>query len=97
MAVLMEMSIFSISGEVSKRCEVVKILKTLQERNINFELASMGTSVECKDMSEALEVLKLATECMDTKRYYVIAKFDCYEGKEKMLETRSQSVLKDLG
>ncbi|WP_104697730.1 MULTISPECIES: thiamine-binding protein [unclassified Helicobacter] len=96
MAVLMEMSIFSISGEISKRQEVVNVLKTLKQKGVKFELASMGTSVECKDMSEALEVLKIATDSIDAKRYYVIAKFDCYEGRQGMLETRSASVLKDL-
>ena len=96
MAVLMEMSVFSISGEISKRKEVVGILRELKARGIDFELGAMGTSVECENMKSALEVLELATSCIDAKRYYVIAKFDCYEGRSGMLDNRVSSVLSEV-
>ncbi|RDU74206.1 hypothetical protein CQA57_02760 [Helicobacter anseris] len=96
MAVLMELSIFSISGEISKKKEVVKILQEFKANNIDFELSAMGTSIECKDMQEALRILKIATDCMDCKRYYVIAKFDCYDGRDNMLATRTKSVLQEI-
>ena len=47
-------------------------------------------------MKSALEVLELATSCIDAKRYYVIAKFDCYEGRSGMLESRVSSVLSEV-
>lgn len=96
MAVLMEMSIFSISGEVSKRKEVVSILRGLQQKGIEFELGAMGTSIECEDMKKALEILEFATSCIDAKRYYVIAKFDCYANKKAMLKTRVDSVMQEV-
>ncbi len=96
MAVLMEISVFSIHGEISKRKEVVSILQGFKQKGIVFELGAMGTSVECVDMKEALSVLEFATSCIDAKRYYVIAKFDCYKDREGMLAHRVDSVMREV-
>lgn len=96
MAVLLELSIFSISGAVSKRGEVVEVLRAFEMRGIKAHLNPMGTSVECEDMSKALEVLQIAYDCMDAKRFYIIAKFDCYPERKNMLEGRVDRVLREL-
>lgn len=96
MAVLLELSIFSISGEVSKRKEVAEVLRTLESRGIQTHLNPMGTVIECEDMPKALEVLQIAHDCMDTQRFYIIAKFDCYPERKNMLEGRVQRVLQEL-
>lgn len=96
MAVLLELSIFSISGEVSKRGEVVKVLKAWEEKGIKAYLNAMGSVIEAKDMQEALRAIEIANECMDARRYYAIAKFDCFPEREKMLEGRVQKVLGEL-
>lgn len=96
MAVLLELSIFSISGEVSKRGEVAKVLKAWEKEGIKAHLNPMGSVVEAKDMQEALRAIEVANDCMDAKRYYAIAKFDCFPEREKMLEGRVQRVLEEL-
>lgn len=92
MSVLMDFSIFSIHGNLSKKDEVIKVLKKLKEKNIKFKLHSMGTCIECKNMKEALKILNLASKCMDTKRYYINAKFDCYKGRKNAIKQKIQSI-----
>lgn len=95
MAVLLELSIFSIHGDMSKREEVAKVLRTWEQNGIKAHLNAMGSVVEAKDMQEALRAIEIANSCMDCRRYYVIAKFDCYPEREKMLEGRVERVLKE--
>lgn len=96
MAVLLELSIFSISGEVSKRGEVIRVLRAWEARGIKAYLNAMGSVVEAKNMQEALKAIEIANACMDAKRYYAIAKFDCFPEREEMLEGRVQRVLDEL-
>lgn len=96
MAVLLELSVFSICGEVSKRGEVARILRVFEDRGIEAHLNPMGTSVECEDMPKALEVLQIAYDCMDSQRFYIIAKFDCYPQRKNMLEGRVERVLEEV-
>lgn len=93
MAVLLELSIFSISGEVSKRHEVALVISALKREGFKPILAEMGTTLQAKDMDEALKAIKVASDAMDAKRYYVIAKFDCYPQREEMVEGRVERVL----
>lgn len=92
MSVLMEFCIFSISGEVSKSAEVAKVLKKLESKNIAYKLNPMGTCVECKSMKKALKVLEMAASCFDSKRFYITAKFDCYEGRQGALKSKLKAV-----
>lgn len=96
MAILLELSIFSISGEVSKRSEVAKVFRAWKKEGIKAHLNPMGSVVEAKDMQEALRAIEVANECMDAKRYYAIAKFDCFPEREEMLAGRVQRVLEEL-
>ncbi|TKX30273.1 hypothetical protein CQA38_01130 [Campylobacter sp. MIT 12-5580] len=96
MSVLMEFCIFSISGEVSKSAEVAKVLKKLKRKNIAYELNAMGTCVECKSMKKALKVLKMASKCFDAQRFYITAKFDCYEGRQGALKSKLKAVEEKL-
>lgn len=93
MAVLLELSIFSINGEVSKRTEVAKVLKAWEKEGIKAHLNAMGSVIEAKNMHEALRAIEIASACMDARRYYAIAKFDCFAEKESMLEGRIERVL----
>ncbi|MCE3046817.1 thiamine-binding protein [Helicobacter kayseriensis] len=96
MAVLLELSIFSIHGEISKREEVAKVLRAWEQSGIKAHLNAMGSVVEAKDMQEALRAIEIANSCMDCRRYYAIAKFDCYPEREKMLGGRVERVLEEV-
>lgn len=96
MAVLLELSIFSISGEVNKREEVAEVLRAFKDKGVEAHLNPMGTVIECEDMPKALEVLQIAYDCMDTQRFYIIAKFDCYPQRENMLKGRVERVLERI-
>lgn len=96
MAVLLEMSIFSISGGMSKSDEIAKVLRVLQESGYEPHLNPMGTTIQTQTMPQALKAIEIASECMDTQRYYLIAKFDCHKGKDEMLEGRVERVLQKV-
>lgn len=96
MAVLLELSIFSISGEISKRKEVASVISSLQKEGFSPILGEMGTVIETQEMSEALRAIEVANSVINAQRYYVIAKFDCYMGREKMIEGRVKRVLAEL-
>lgn len=96
MSVVMELCIFSISGELSKSKEVKSILSAFDEKGVKYELNPMGTCVECKSMKKALKILKLANNCMDAQRFYIVAKFDCYKGRKKTMQDKVKSVKNDL-
>lgn len=96
MAVLLELSIFSICGEASKRKEVATVLREWEKSGIKAHLNAMGSVVEAKDMKEALSAIEIAHSCIDAERYYVIAKFDCYPKKEEMLKGRVERVLEEV-
>lgn len=96
MAILLELSIFSISGEVSKRKEVASVISALQKEGFSPILGEMGTVIEVGEMKEALRAIEVANTVMDTQRYYIIAKFDCYPERKKMIEGRVDRVLKEL-
>ncbi|ANV97862.1 hypothetical protein BBW65_03165 [Helicobacter enhydrae] len=96
MSVLMEFNVFSIAGAVSKRKEVAKLLKSLKDKGIEFSLNPMGTIVECENMQKALEILNFATQNVDAQRFYVIAKFDCYNQRKDLLATRVEDTLREI-
>lgn len=96
MAVLLELSIFSISGEISKRGEVAGVLSALQKEGYFPILGAMGSVIETETMSQALRAIEIASNAMDAKRYYVVAKFDCYPERKQMLEGRIERVIKEL-
>ncbi|TQR26988.1 thiamine-binding protein [Campylobacter sp. MIT 97-5078] len=96
MSVLMEFCIFSISGKLSKSAEVAKVIRKLESKNIAYKLNPMGTCVECKSMKKALKVLKMASNCFDSKRFYITAKFDCYEARKEAFESKVRAVKEKL-
>lgn len=96
MAVLLELSIFSISGEISKRKEVANVILALRNAGFEPKLEAMGTLIEAKDMDVALQAISIASKAIDAQRYYVIAKFDCYPQREEMIEGRVKRVLDEI-
>ncbi len=96
MSVIMELCVFSISGDISKSKEVRAILKAFDEKGVKYDLNPMGTCVECKSMKKALKLLNLASKSIDAKRFYIIAKFDCYKGRKKSMQDKVKSVRDDL-
>lgn len=93
MAVLLELSIFSISGDVSKSDEIAKVLKSLKDSGFNPILNSMGSVIETTNIEKALSAIDIAYKNMDSERFYIVSKFDCYPNKKDMLTNRVENVL----
>lgn len=77
MSVLMELSMFPLSGGESKSVDVAKIIKLIGESGHPYKLTPMSTVIETKTMSEALGLLEKAYEKLENnERVYACAKFD---------------------
>jgi len=101
LSVLLEFSIFPTSPDgrdgasVSK--EVSKVIDAIDKSGISYQLTPMGTIIEAKSMKEALGIIELAYEQLDSsERVYSSLKFDIRKNCENRLKTKIESVEKVL-
>ena len=102
LSVLLEFSMFPTSakdrvgGGVSGY--VSKIIDMIDKSGVSYQLTPMGTIIECGSMKEALQVIENAYECLsDCERVYSSLKFDIRKDKSNRLQTKIESVEKNLG
>ncbi|WP_331774719.1 thiamine-binding protein [Sulfurospirillum sp. 1612] len=77
MSVLMELSMFPLSGGESKSADVAQIIKLIEKSGFPYKLTAMSTVVETKTMKEALQLLEEAyLQLEENDRIYACAKFD---------------------
>lgn len=98
---LLEFSMFPTSPDgregssVSK--QVSKIIDAVDKSGIPYQLTPMGTIIEASSMKEALGVIELAYEQLDScDRVYSSLKFDIRKNCENRLTTKIASVEKVL-
>ena len=101
LSVLLEFSMFPTSADgregasVSK--EVSKIIDAIDKSGVAYQLTPMGTVIEVSSMKEALSVIELAYEQVEScERVYSSLKFDIRKNCENRLKTKIQSVEKVL-
>ena len=100
-SVLLEFSMFPTSDEcregasVSK--QVSKIIDVIDKSGIPYQLTPMGTIIEASSMKEALGIIELAYEQLEScDRVYSSLKFDIRKNCENRLKTKIESVEKVL-
>jgi len=98
---LLEFSMFPTSDEcregssVSK--QVAKVIDAIDKSGVPYQLTPMGTIIEAKSMKEALGIVELAYEQLDScERVYSSLKFDIRKNCENRLKTKIESVEKVL-
>ncbi|MDX1809187.1 MAG: thiamine-binding protein [Sulfurospirillaceae bacterium] len=93
MSVLMELSMFPLSGGESKSADVAKIIKLIQDSGFPYKLTPMSTVIETKTMHEALQLLEKAyTQLEENDRVYACAKFDIRASRVDGLHQKIASV-----
>lgn len=98
MSVLMEMSMFPLSGGASKSEQVAKIIGMIAKSGYAYTLTPMSTIIETESLTEALRLVEYAYACLDeSERVYACLKFDIRPGRENGLEEKIQSVESTLG
>jgi len=97
LSVLLEFSMFPTSADgregssVSK--EVSKIIDAIDKSGVPYQLTPMGTIIEASSMKEALAIIELAYEQVEScDRIYSSLKFDIRKNCENRLTTKIQSV-----
>ncbi len=101
LSVLLEFSMFPTSADgregssVSK--QVSKIIDAIDKSGIAYQLTPMGTVVEASSMKEALSIIELAYEQLEScDRVYSSLKFDIRKNCKNRLKTKIDSVEKIL-
>lgn len=78
-------------SSVSK--QVSKIIDVIDKSGISYQLTPMGTIIEAKSMKEALSIVELAYEQLEScDRVYSSLKFDIRKNCENRLKTKIDSV-----
>lgn len=74
----MEFAIFPTDKGESVSSYVAKVIKMIKESDYEYQISSMGTSVETENMKDALEILEKANQLLEKEcnRIYITAKFD---------------------
>ena len=98
---LLEFSMFPTSDEcregssVSK--QVAKVIDAIDKSGVPYQLTPMGTIIEASSMKEALGIVELAYEQLEScDRVYSSLKFDIRKNCENRLKTKIESVEKVL-
>lgn len=101
LSVLLEFSMFPTSSDgrdgasVSK--EVSKIIDVIDKSGVAYQLTPMGTVIEVSSMKEALSVIELAYEQVEScERVYSSLKFDIRKNCENRLKSKIETVEKVL-
>ncbi len=98
---LLEFSMFPTSSDgregssVSK--QVSKVIDAIDRSGVPYQLTPMGTIIEASSMKEALGIVELAYEQLEScDRVYSSLKFDIRKNCENRLKTKIESVEKVL-
>jgi len=93
----MEFAIFPTDKGESVSGYVAKVIKMIKESGYEYQLSSMGTSVETENMKDALSILEKANQILekDCNRIYITAKFDIRKSgkgriKQKLISLQSK-------
>ncbi len=98
MSVLMEFAMFPTDKGESVSEYVARIIKKIEEMDINYKLTPMGTIVEFDTMDEAINLIHTAYKQLekDCNRIYSIVKFDIRKGEKGRIEKKVKSVEEKL-
>jgi uncharacterized protein (TIGR00106 family) len=96
---MLEFAMFPTDKGESVSSYVSRIVDMIDKSGVSYRLTPMGTVIECEEMSEALEIVKKAYECLeaDCSRIYSSMNFDIRRDKKNRLTGKIDSIQKSLG
>ena len=97
--VIVEFNIIPLGVGVSVSKFLVPALKELEKRGVKYEVTSMCTIFEAKNMDEALEIVRAAHEAVfeaDVKRVVTTIRIDDRRDKEGSMEEKVESLKTQL-
>jgi uncharacterized protein (TIGR00106 family) len=99
-SVLLEMSMFPSDVGESKGDYVAKVIETIRESGVKYQLTPMSTIIETETVREAMLLVEKCYEVldsMDTNRVYSVLKFDIRKGSSDRMSGKIASVEKRIG
>ena len=99
MSVLVEFAMFPTDKGESVSGYVSRIIKMFKESDINYQLTPMGTVFESNTMTEALDIINKAYECLelDCGRIYSTVKFDIRKNQDRRMKQKIESIKRKIG
>ncbi|RLG10431.1 thiamine-binding protein [Candidatus Pacearchaeota archaeon] len=99
MSVLVEYAIFPTDKGESVSQYVSRVIKMLNDSNIEYKLTPMGTIFETITIEEALEIIKKSYEVLekDCNRIYLVLKMDIRKGRKKGIVQKIKSIEEKIG
>jgi uncharacterized protein (TIGR00106 family) len=99
MSVLFEMAMFPTDKGESASPYVSRVIKSIRESGVNYQLTAMGTIIETETMDDALQIIRQAYELLsgDCNRVYCAVKFDIRQGKTGRMQQKIQSIERKIG
>lgn len=95
MSVIVNFAMFPMDKGVSMSKYVALLLEPLRRSGVEYELGSMGTTFEARDIEEAMEVVAMAHEALaeDSDRIYCTMTIDSRKGDEKRMQHKVDRVI----
>jgi len=93
--VIVEFNVIPLSVGVSVSKFLVPVLKELEKRNVKYEVTSMCTIFEARNVGEALNIVGAAHEAIfeaDVKRVVTTIRIDDRRDKEGSMEEKVKSL-----
>ncbi len=99
MSGLVEFAMFPTDKGESVSDYVSRIIKVIDESDVEYKLTPMGTIFETETMGKALEVLKRSYEILepDCNRIYSTVKFDIRKNRSNRMKEKIASIESKLG
>ena len=99
MSVMLEFAMFPTDKGESVSAYVSRIIKTIDESGVSYQLTPMGTIIEVETLDEALDIIKRSYGQLeaDCGRVYSSLKLDIRKGKGERLRQKIASVEKKIG
>lgn len=99
MSVLLNFAMFPTDKGASVSAYVGKVIEMIRESGVSYRLNPMGTTIETKDMSDALEIVNKAYEILEphADRIYSTINIDARKGDPGRLEGKIESVERKIG
>ena len=99
MSILLNMSIFPIDKGASVSQYVSRVIKMIDDSGANYQLNSMGTTIETQTMPEALTLVEKAYNLLkvDSTRIYCTITMDIKEAESGRMIKKVASIEKRIG
>ncbi|RXK13062.1 hypothetical protein CP965_04455 [Halarcobacter mediterraneus] len=100
MSILLEMAMFPTDQSESKSEYVAQVIEVIRDSGFDYQLTSMGTIIETKELSQALEIIQKCYDVLDKagcNRVYSTLTFDIRKNHKNRLKTKVESIENKIG